>query len=69
MPSANVALIAPCNDRKPKLTIDIDNLLDGLSKAAFSSELLAKDRAADTPKIEFSANKILAKRFFDNLNV
>jgi hypothetical protein len=36
--------------------------------AAFSSELLVKDCSADIPKIEFSANKILAKRFFDNLS-
>ena len=46
--------------------IDVDDLSDGLSIAAFNSELPAKDRATDTPKIEISANKNLAKRFFDN---
>ena len=54
------------NDRKLKLTIDVDNLSDGLLIAAFSSKLHAEDRAVDTPKIEFSANKILAKRFSGN---
>ena len=34
--------------------------------AAFDSELHAKDCAMDTPKIRFSANKILTGRFFDN---
>ena len=36
--------------------------------AAFDSELHAEDRAMDTPKIRFSANKILTGRFFDNLS-
>ena len=33
--------------------------------AAFDSELHAEDRAVNTPKIRFSANKILTHRFFD----
>ena len=50
-----------------KMTINVDNLLDGLSIAAIPSELYAEDHA-DMPKIEFSANKILGERFFDNLS-
>ena len=34
--------------------------------AAFDSEFHAEDHAVDTPKIKFSANKILTGRFFDN---
>ena len=41
----------------PKLMIDVDALSDRLSIAAFSSELHAKHRAVDTPKIKFSMNK------------
>ena len=51
---------------KSKVGIDVDDLSDGLSMAAIASELHAEDRAADTPKIDFSVNKILGKRFFDN---
>ena len=51
---------------KLKLTIDVDGLSDGLWIAAIASELHAEDRAVDTPKIEFPANKILAEGFFDN---
>ena len=54
------------NDEKLKLAIDVDNLSDGLWIAAIASELHAEDSAVDTPKIEFSANKILAEGFFDN---
>ena len=39
--------------------IDVDDLSDGLWIAAFDSELHVEDRALDTPKIKFSANKIL----------
>jgi hypothetical protein len=46
--------------------INVDDLLDGLSIAAFNSELLAKNRATDTPKIEFSVNKNLSKEVFEN---
>ena len=34
--------------------------------AAFSSELHAKHRAVDPPKIYFFATKIVAEGFFDN---
>ena len=51
---------------KLKLAIDVDDLLDGLWIAAIASELHAEDHAMDTPKIEFSVNKILAEGFFDN---
>ena len=51
-----------------KMTINVDNLSDGLSIAAIASELYAEDHAADIPKIELSANKILGERFFDNLS-
>ena len=54
------------SSEKSKVRIDVDDLSDGLSIAAIASELHAEDRAADTPKIDFSANKILGKRFFDN---
>ena len=50
------------------MRIDVDDLWDGLSIAAIASELHAEDRAEDTPKIDFSADKILGKRFFDNLS-
>ena len=46
--------------------IDVDDILDGLSIAAITLELHAEDRAADTPKIEFSVNKVLAERFSNN---
>ena len=46
--------------------VDVDDLSDGLWIAAFDSELHAEDRAVDTPKIRFSANKISTGRFFDN---
>ena len=49
-----------------KLAIDVDDPSDGLWIAAVASKLHAEDRGVDTPKIEFSANKILAKGFFDN---
>ena len=39
---------------------------DGLWIAAIASELHAQDHAVDTPKIKFSAKKILAEGFFDN---
>ena len=42
-------------------------MINGLWIAAIASELHVEDRAMDTPKIEFSANKILAERFFNNL--
>ena len=48
------------------MMIDVDNLSDGLSIAAITSELHAEDRALDSPKIEFTANIILAGRFIDN---
>ena len=51
---------------KLKLTIDVDDLSHGLWIAAIASELHAEDCAVDTPKIEFSANKILAEGFLDN---
>ena len=51
---------------KLKLTIDVDDLSHGLWIATIALELHAKDRAVDTPKIEFSANKILAEGFLDN---
>ena len=41
-----------------KLEIDVDDLSDGLWITAIASELHAEDCAVDTPKIEFSANKI-----------
>ena len=56
------------NGGKLKLTIDVDDLSDGLLIAALSSELYVEDHAVDTPKMDFSANKILAGRFFDNLS-
>ena len=34
--------------------------------AAIALELLMEDRAVDMLKIEFSVNKILQERFFDN---
>ena len=52
------------NDKK--VTIDVDDLLDGLTIAVIASELHAEDYATNTPKIKFSANKIIAERFFDN---
>ena len=54
------------SSEKSKVRINVDNLSDGLSIAAIASELHAEDRATDTPKMAFSANKILGKRFFDN---
>ena len=33
-----------------------------------ASELHMEDRAVDTSKIDFSVNKVLAERFFDNLS-
>ena len=48
-----------------KLGIDVDDLSDGLWIAVIASELHAEDRAVD---IDFSANKILAESFFDNLS-
>ena len=48
------------------VTIDVDDPSEGLSIAAITSELNAEDYAANTPKIKFSANEILAERFFDN---
>ena len=44
-----------------KVTIDVDNLSDGLVIAVIASELHAD---TNMPKIKFSANKILAERFF-----
>ena len=46
--------------------IDVDDLSDGLSMAAFSSELHVKHRAVDPPKLYFFATKIVAEGFFDN---
>ena len=37
-----------------------------MSIVVIASELHAEDCVVDTPKIEFSANKVLAERFFDN---
>ena len=54
------------SSEKLKLTINIDDLSDGLWIAAIALELHAEDHAVDTPKIKFSANKILAEGFFDN---
>ena len=51
---------------KLKLTINVDDLSDGLWVVAIASELHAEDCAVDTPKIEFSVNKILAEKFFNN---
>ena len=48
------------------MTVDVDDLWDGLWIAAFDSELYAEDRAVETPKIRFSANKILTGRFLDS---
>ena len=56
------------NSEKQKLRIDADNLLDRLSIAAIASKLYAEDPAADTPKVDFSANKILEERFFYSLS-
>ena len=53
-------------DEKLKLAINVDNLSDGLWITAIASELHAEDHAVDTPKIEFSVNKILAEGFFNN---
>ena len=53
---------------KLKLTINVDDPSDGLWIATIASELHAEDRAMDMPKIKFSANKILAEGFFDNLS-
>ena len=50
------------------LTIDVDDLSDGVSIVDIASELHAEDLVVDMPKIEFSINKILAERFFDNLS-
>ena len=44
---------------KSKCSVHVDDLSDGLWIATIVSELLAEDRAVDTPKIEFFANKIL----------
>ena len=48
------------------MRIDVDDLLDRLSISAITLESYAEDCAADTPKINFSTNKILGKRFFDD---
>ena len=53
-------------NEETKVIIYVDDLLDRLVTTVNASELHAGDCAADTPKIKFSANKILAKRFFDN---
>ena len=45
-----------------KVTIDEDNVSDGLS-IPITLELHAEDHTVDTPKIEFSVNKILGERF------
>ena len=47
------------SSEKSKVRIDVDDLSDGMLISAITSELHAEDRAADTPKIDFSANKIL----------
>ena len=39
------------NGEKLKLTMNVEDLLDRLSIAAFSLELHAEDRAVDTPKV------------------
>ena len=49
-----------------KLTINVNDLLYGLSIAAITSKLYVEYSATDTPKIEFSANEILREKFFDN---
>ena len=56
------------NSEKLKVTINVDNLSDKLWIAAFNSELHVEDYAAETSKIEFSGNKILAVSFFENLS-
>ena len=48
------------------VTFDIHDLLDKFSIAAITLELHAEDHAVHTPKIAFSANKVLGERFFDN---
>ena len=48
------------------MKINLDYLSDGLSIAAVASEFNAEDHATDKPKIEFSVNKILGERLFDN---
>ena len=48
------------------MAINIDDLSDRLWIAAIALDLHAEDRAVDTPKIEFSANKISAEGCFDN---
>ena len=60
------SLFRIASSEKSKVRIDVDNLLDGLSIFAIASELYTEDGAADMPKIDFSVNKILGKRFFDN---
>ena len=54
------------SSEQPKLTVYVDNLSDKLSIAAIAWELHVEDCAVDTPKIEFSANKVLEGRFFNN---
>ena len=46
--------------------IIVDDLSDGLWRAAFNSELHAEDRVVDTPKLKFSANKNFAVKFINN---
>ena len=46
------------------MIFDVDDLSDGMTIAAIALELQAEDCAGDTPKIAFSAHKILGERFF-----
>ena len=51
------------SSEKAKVTFNLDDLSDRLSINVIASELQAEDHAADMPKIEHSANKIVGKRF------
>ena len=46
--------------------IDVEDLSDGQLITTNATELHAEDHAMNMPKMEFSANKILAGRFSNN---